>query len=173
MKNDDIAKGPSGSPTIGGAGGGSHARGLERIHFTRRGITPRRDHLAKCPEETLREVIKKDSGFTLIELLITMSILGIIASFAMPSVLTSLINAKATTCLLYRQNIQVATDVYLRMNSGQVDDSMPTLVTLVSEGLLPVVDTCPSNGIYVWNNALYKGIANPFFLYCSVHFAAP
>ena len=117
--------------------------------------------------------MKKNSGFTLIELLITMSIMGIIASFVMPSVLTSLNNAKATTCLLYRQNIQVATDVYIRMNSVQVDDSMPTLATLVSEGLLPVVDTCPSNGIYVWNNGLYKGIANPFFLYCSVHFAAP
>ena len=139
MKNDDIAKGPSGSPAIGRTGSG----------------------------------VKKDSGFTLIELLIIMSILGIIASFAMPAVLTSLNNTKATTCLLYRQNIQVATDVYIRMNSVQVDDSMPTLATLVSEGLLPVVDTCPANGIYVWNNSAYKGIANPFFLYCSVHFAAP
>jgi len=117
--------------------------------------------------------MKKDSGFTLIELLITMSILGLIASFLMPSFITSLDNSRATTCLLYRQNIQVATDVYIRMNAVQVDDSMPTLGTLVSEGLLPVVDTCPSGGIYVWNNANYKGIAQPFFLYCSIHFAAP
>ena len=117
--------------------------------------------------------MKRDSGFTLIELLITMSILGVIMSFLMPAVITSLRNSMATTCLLYRQNIQVATDVYIRMNSTQVDDDMPTLATLVSEGLLPVEDACPSKGIYVWNDAKYKGIADPFFLYCSIHFAPP
>jgi prepilin-type N-terminal cleavage/methylation domain-containing protein len=117
--------------------------------------------------------MKKNSGFTLIELLITMSILGIITSMVMPSFLTTLANSKASTCLLYRQNIQVATDVYVRMNSAQIDDSMPTLTTLVSEGLLHGVDVCPSAGIYVWNNNLYKGLSNPFFLYCSIHFAAP
>lgn len=117
--------------------------------------------------------MRRDSGFTLIELLITISILGIITSFAMPSVLTTLDNARATTCLLNRQNIQVATDLYVRMNNLQVNDSMPTIATLVSEGLLPVVDECPSGGIYVWNDANYKGIADPFFLYCSIHFVAP
>jgi prepilin-type N-terminal cleavage/methylation domain-containing protein len=117
--------------------------------------------------------MKKNSGFTLIELLITMSILGVIMSFAMPAVVTSLRNSVATTCLLYRQNIQVATDVYIRMNSTQVNDDMPTIATLVSEGLLPVVDNCPSAGIYVWNDDKYKGIADPFFLYCSIHFAPP
>ena len=117
--------------------------------------------------------MKKNSGFTLIELLITMSILGLIASFAMPSFITALDNSRATTCLLLRQNIQVATDVYIRMNSTQVDDDMPTIATLVSEGFLPVVDACPSKGIYVWNDVKYKGIADPFFLYCSIHFAPP
>jgi prepilin-type N-terminal cleavage/methylation domain-containing protein len=173
MKNDDIVKGPSGSPAIGRTEGGGHAYGVGRIHFAWRGITPRRDPTSENPEETFCEVIKKNSGFTLIELLLTMSILGVIATIVIPTFLTSSENARATTCLIYRHNIQVATDVYLRMNSVQVDDSMPTLATLVSEGLLPVVDTCPSNGIYVWNNGLYKGIANPFFLYCSIHFAAP
>jgi len=117
--------------------------------------------------------MKKNAGFTLIELLITMSILGLITSFIMPSFITTLDNSRATTCLLYRQNIQVATDVYIRMNNVQVNDDMPTITTLVSEGLLPVADQCPSGGIYVWNDAKYKGIAHPYFLYCSIHFAAP
>jgi prepilin-type N-terminal cleavage/methylation domain-containing protein len=117
--------------------------------------------------------MKKNSGFTLIELLITMSILGLLASFAMPTFLTAVENSRSTTCLLYRQNIQVATDVYIRMNSLQVDDSMPTIATLISETLLPEEHKCPRGGIYVWNNALYKGITHPFFLYCSIHFAAP
>ena len=170
MKNDDIAKGPSGRMNAQRAswGGG----GTRRIHSAWRGreAIPR---LAKWNEEPFCEVVKKDSGFTLIELLITMSILGLIASFAMPTFITTLDNSRATTCLLLRQNIQVAADVYIRMNSVQVNDEMPTIATLVSEGLLPVVDTCPSAGIYVWNDDDYKGIADPFFLYCSIHFAAP
>jgi prepilin-type N-terminal cleavage/methylation domain-containing protein len=115
----------------------------------------------------------RDSGFTLIELLITMSVLGVIMSFAMPSFMTSVDNSRATTCLLYRQNIQVAADLYVRMNNLQIDDPMPSISTLVSEGLLPVVDECPLGGIYVWNNSQYKGLTQPFYLYCSIHFAAP
>lgn len=117
--------------------------------------------------------MKRNSGYTLIELLITMSIFGLIASFAMPSFITSLDNSRATTCLLYRQNIQVAADLYIRMENLQINDDMPTIAMLVTEGLLPLVDNCPSHGIYVWNDAKYKGISQPFFLYCSIHFAAP
>lgn len=117
--------------------------------------------------------MRRNSGFTLIELLITMAILGVIMSFAMPVFLTSMKNSQATTCLLYRQNIQVATDVYIRMNSLQVGDDMPTIGTLVTENLLPVEDHCPSGGIFVWNHDKYQGITHPFFLYCSIHFAPP
>ena len=148
MKTDYIAKGSS--------WGGSHACGVTAF---------------KKPGRTFCKVVKKDSGFTLIELLITMSILGIITSFAMPTFLTTVNNSRATTCLLYRQNIQVAADVYIRMNSVQVDDDMPTIATLISENLLPEEHICPSLGIYVWNSGNYKGITNPFFLNCSIHFA--
>jgi prepilin-type N-terminal cleavage/methylation domain-containing protein len=201
MKNDDIAKGPSGRMNAQRAtkgGSGRHADGVGRIRFALStklpsirprtgGIVNRSSHWRgshanhatgvmtafRKPEETFCEVIKKDSGFTLIELLITMSILGLIASFAMPAWITTVRNSRATICLVERQNIQVATDVYVRMNALQVDDSMPTITTLVSEGLLSEENRCPSAGIYVWNAANYKGITDPFFLYCSIHFAAP
>lgn len=117
--------------------------------------------------------MKKSCGYTLIELLIIMSILGLLTSFAIPAIMTSLNNSRATSCLLLRQNIQVAADVYIRMNALQVDEDMPTIATLVSEGILPEEHKCPSGGIYVWNNNKYKGMAEPFYLYCSVHFAAP
>lgn len=117
--------------------------------------------------------MKKNYGYTVIELLIVMSILGLLTSFVMPAFLDSLNNSRATSCLLLRQNIQVAADVYIRMNALQVDDDMPTIETLVSEGILPEEHKCPSGGIYVWNNNKYKGAAEPFYLYCSVHFAAP
>lgn len=117
--------------------------------------------------------MRRDSGFTLIELLIVISILGVVVSFMMPALNTSVRNSRATLCLVDRQNIQVAADVYIRMNNFQFDDTMPTIATLVSEGFLPSADKCPSDGIYVWNNSKYKGINNPFFLYCSIHFAPP
>ena len=125
------------------------------------------------PQAAFCGVFNKTSGFTLIELLIVMSILGLIMSFAMPSLITGLDNSRATTCLLLRQNIQVAADLHIRMNALQVNDDMPTIAALVSAGLLPIADTCPSGGIFVWNDAKYKGISQPFFLFCSVHFAAP
>lgn len=117
--------------------------------------------------------MNRNSGFTLIELLIVMSILGLIMSFVMPGVITSLENSRSSVCLFHRQNTQSAADLYIRVNNLSIDDNMPTLATLVSEGLLPVADNCPSGGIYVWNDPKYKGIAQPFFLYCSIHFAAP
>ena len=121
----------------------------------------------------MRRAGKTNSGYSLIELLIVMSILGLLMSFVTPALVTSVNNTRATTCLLLRQNIQVAADVYIRMNAFQVDTDMPTIATLVSEGILPEEHKCPSGGIYVWNNDKYKGMAQPFFLYCSVHFAAP
>ena len=117
--------------------------------------------------------MRRDAGFTLIELLIVISILGVVTSFVMPGLNTTVRNSRATICLVDRQNIQVAADLYTRMNNFQIDDDMPTISTLVSEGFLPSEDKCPSGGIYVWNNAKYKGINDPFFLYCSIHFAPP
>jgi prepilin-type N-terminal cleavage/methylation domain-containing protein len=117
--------------------------------------------------------MNRDSGYNVIELLITITVLGLITSFAVPSFLKSLENSKATTCLILRHNIQVAADNYIRMNALQIDDDMPTLATLVSEGILPSEDHCPSGGVYVWNNSKYKGINQPFFLYCSIHSPAP
>ena len=117
--------------------------------------------------------MKKNSGFTLIEILIVISIVGVVVSFLMPALHTTVKNSRATVCLVDRQNTQVAMDLYARMNNLQVDDDMPTIATLVSEGFLPSEDPCPSGGIFVWNDSKYKGINDPFFLYCSIHFAPP
>lgn len=117
--------------------------------------------------------MKRESGYTVIELIIIMTILALLASFAMPTFFTSLNNSRATACLMYRQNIQVAADIYIRMNALQIDDDMPTITDLISEGILPEEHQCPAGGTYLWNNNKHKGVAEPYFLYCSVHFAAP
>ncbi len=110
------------------------------------------------------------AGFTLIEFLITMAILGLIASFVIPSFISTIERANATTCIIYRQNIQTAADYYIKTNNLQPGDTMPTLNQLVSENILPNVDSCPSGGIYVWSHPDYEGLTTPFLLSCSVHF---
>ena len=109
-------------------------------------------------------------GFTLFELLITLAILGLISSFVIPTFLQSLEKSRATTCILYRQNMQVAADYYIKTNNLQPGDPMPTLNHLVSENLLPNVDSCPEGGIYVWSNINYQGNTVPFLISCSIHF---
>ena len=114
--------------------------------------------------------MKGQKGFTLIELLIVMMVLGIVTSFVIPTVLNSVDNARATTCLIYRQNIQVATDIYIRRYALVNHDNLPALSVLITEGLLVFVDECPSGGVYTWNNHHYHGPVKPYYLYCSIHF---
>jgi prepilin-type N-terminal cleavage/methylation domain-containing protein len=113
---------------------------------------------------------KGQSGYSLIELMITMMILGVISSFIIPPFLISLDKTRATTCILYRQNMQVAADYYIKTNNLQPGNAMPTLAHLVSENLLPNVDSCPGGGIYVWSDLNYQGNSVPFLISCSIHF---
>ena len=116
------------------------------------------------------KTLNGQGGFTLIELLITMAILGLISSFIMPTFFQSLEKSRATTCIIYRQNMQMAADYYIKTNNLQPGNPMPTLAHLVSENLLPNVDSCPGGGIYVWSDLNYQGNSVPFLISCSIHF---
>jgi prepilin-type N-terminal cleavage/methylation domain-containing protein len=113
---------------------------------------------------------REQGGYAIVELMITMSILGLLASFVMPTFLHSLQKSRATTCIIYRQNMQVAADYYIKDNNLQPGNPMPTLAHLVSENLLPNVDSCPGGGIYVWSDLNYQGNSVPFLISCSIHF---
>lgn len=117
--------------------------------------------------------MRRQKGFTLIELLIVVNLLGIILSFAMPAVWKQVQNSRKATCLLYRQNIQVAADIYIRRYNLQMHDDLPNLQTLIDEGILLYVDQCPSGGVYTWNHNHYHAPVSPYYLNCSLHFAAP
>lgn len=114
--------------------------------------------------------MKKNRGFTLVELMISICILGIVVSFIAPTMAESVRRAKATNCVIYRQNIQTAADVYIRTHYLMPGDPLPTIPQLVAENLLPGEDRCPSGGIYVWSNPNYQGPGVPFLISCSVHF---
>jgi prepilin-type N-terminal cleavage/methylation domain-containing protein len=114
--------------------------------------------------------MKNTRGFTLVEILITMCILGIIASFMAPTFTSSIQRAHATTCVLYRQNIQTAADIYIKTHNLMPGDPLPTIAQLENENLLAGEERCPSGGIYVWSNPTYQGPSVPFLVSCSIHF---
>jgi type II secretory pathway pseudopilin PulG len=114
--------------------------------------------------------LKGQRGWSISELLIAVAVMGFLASVAIPSFISNLEKAHATTCIIYRQNIQTAADYYIKTNNLQPGDTMPTLNHLVSENLLPNVDRCPTGGIYIWSNPNYQGTTVPFLISCSIHF---
>jgi prepilin-type N-terminal cleavage/methylation domain-containing protein len=114
--------------------------------------------------------MERNRGFTLIELMITMCILGILVSFIIPTMFQSIQRARATNCILYRQNIQTAADIYIKTHNLMPGDALPTIPQLVAENLLPGEDHCPSGGVYVWSHPNYQGPSTPFLLSCSIHF---
>jgi type II secretory pathway pseudopilin PulG len=110
------------------------------------------------------------AGWSISELMIAVTVMGFLASVVMPSFISNLEKARATTCIIYRQNMQVAADYYIKNNNLQPGNPMPTLANLVSENLLPNVDRCPSGGIYIWSDLNYQGNSVPFLISCSIHF---
>ncbi|MDF1535838.1 MAG: hypothetical protein P1S46_04960 [bacterium] len=114
--------------------------------------------------------IPGQGGWSISELLIAVAVMGFLASVAIPSFISNLERSHATTCIIYRQNMQTAADYYIKTNNLQPGDPMPTLSLLVSENLLPNVDSCPSGGTYVWSNPNYQGNTVPFLISCSIHF---
>ncbi len=104
------------------------------------------------------------------ELLITMTVLAIMASIAFPSFLKSFDRSQATICLINRQNIQVAADIYIKTHNLVPGDPMPTISQLVAENLLTGEEQCPAGGIYVWTDPVFRGFSTPFLVSCSVHY---
>jgi prepilin-type N-terminal cleavage/methylation domain-containing protein len=115
-------------------------------------------------------MMKRNTGFTLVELMISICILGIVVSVFAPAMHDAVKRSKATNCVLYRQNIQTAADVYIKTHNLMPGDALPTIPQLVAENLLPGEDRCPSGGIYVWSHPNYQGPGTPFLISCSVHF---
>ena len=124
----------------------------------------------KLAHQRTKTGLKGQGGWSISELLIAVAVMGFLASVVMPSFLKNLEKARATTCIIYRQNMQVAADYYIKTNNLQPGNPMPTLAHLVSENLLTNVDSCPTSGIYVWSDLNYQGNSVPFLISCSIHF---
>lgn len=112
-------------------------------------------------------------GWSLLELVISLALVGILISLAIPSFMRNIEASHAMTCFIYRKNIETAADLYVRTHRLEPGDLMPTIPELVAEDLLPGEDHCPAGGIYVWTDPVYQGYSTPFRISCSLHFLLP
>lgn len=112
-------------------------------------------------------------GWSLLELVLSLAIMGVLISLAVPGLLRSIQGSRAMACFVYRQNIQSAADIYIKTHRLSPGDPLPTISQLIAENLLAGEDHCPAGGIYVWADPIYRGPATPFLISCSLHFFLP
>ncbi|MFC1857568.1 type IV pilin protein [Thermodesulfobacteriota bacterium] len=103
------------------------------------------------------QTCKGSEGYTLIELLVVISIIGALASIAIPHYLNNRQKAQGAACQSNRRNIEAAEITYF------VSSNIPNLS--IGNNY-----SCPSGGVYVW---LVSDPKDPDYpkVACSVHYA--
>lgn len=96
-------------------------------------------------------------GFTLLELMVVISIIGVLASIAIPQYLSYRGRARAVNCQANRYHIEMTERVYF------VDNGVPGLK-------IDDLYKCPCGGEYVWLVSDPKDTAYPK-VGCSIHYA--
>lgn len=102
-------------------------------------------------------------GFTLMELFVSMAVVAVLASFAMPRYAQVIERTKSTECQVSRANAQRAEEIYIGQNEGRT----ATTLELVQKGYLDRMPRCVAGGSLVWLSTA------PVKMTCSLHDAAP
>jgi|APSaa5957512535_1039671.scaffolds.fasta_scaffold58166_2 prepilin-type N-terminal cleavage/methylation domain-containing protein len=95
------------------------------------------------------------SGFSLLELMIAVSIIGVLASIALPNYLRYTQKAYAASCLSNRTNMEIDTNIDKETNTDFAFDKITSY-------------QCPMHGVYTWHSTDSE---SPFFgkVLCSIH----
>jgi prepilin-type N-terminal cleavage/methylation domain-containing protein len=95
------------------------------------------------------------SGFSLLELMIVVSIIGVLASIALPNYMRYTQKAKAASCLSNRTYIEIDSNIDKETNVDFAFDKITTY-------------ECPLHGVYTWHSTDPE---SPFFgkVLCSIH----
>ncbi len=93
--------------------------------------------------------VLKNKGFTLVEILITMAIIALIASIAIPNYLRVQAMAKTNACIHNLKTMDEAKDMWALMEGKNSSDT-PTWDNLITE-YIKKTPACPSGGTYTIN----------------------
>jgi prepilin-type N-terminal cleavage/methylation domain-containing protein len=109
---------------------------------------------------------KNNRGFTLIELVMVITMIGVLASIAVPSYLNYIERARATQCHVDRGEVQ---NIIRQYYHDHPEAELQSLQQLVDEGYLHSGSNCPLGGEYVLIPA--KLVDSPYpIVACSLHY---
>lgn len=89
-------------------------------------------------------------GFTLVEIMIVVAIIGILIAIAVPGFIKARERSRANACGENLAKIDGSKEQWALENKMGATDSV-TIATLVSDGYLKKVPSCPSGGTYTEN----------------------
>ena len=113
----------------------------------------------------MRRYKQDKRGFTLIELVMVTTMVGVLASIAIPSYLNYIQRARATQCHVDRGEVQ---NIIVQYYHDHSDTELQSLQQLVDEGYLHSASNCPLGGEYVLIPAELAGSEYPVVA-CSLH----
>jgi prepilin-type N-terminal cleavage/methylation domain-containing protein len=115
----------------------------------------------------MKRYVRGNKGFTLIELMLVVTLIGVLASIAIPSYLNYAKRARATQCYVDRGEAQNVIRQYCQEHP---DIELTSLQQLIDAGYLRSGFNCPLGGEYVLIPAKEVAGAQYPILACSLHY---
>lgn len=109
---------------------------------------------------------KNKKGFTLVELMVVVAIMGILVAVAVPVYNNSTKKAKETTCAYNVRSLAGTLSRYstlelINLSDLKDTDTQALTKTLIDEGYMNELPTCPGGGLYVLEDGYYKCTLHP------------
>lgn len=92
-------------------------------------------------------IMRARRGFTLIEIMITVAIMGVVLSIAVPSGMKAAEKTRKTACMNNLRQINIAKETWALMNNRQTGDLV--VVVEINE-FIKKPPKCPSGGTYTY-----------------------
>lgn len=117
----------------------------------------------------MRRTVETARGFSVLELMITLAVLGVLASIAIPYYVDSAREARSSACAANRDTIRKSVLYYIDETGLEPGSSLPTLQEMKTAGISEDIPTCPSGGSYIWiDEEVMKDITPQ--IGCSFHY---